>query len=497
MSDTKNPSVGDWQGVELLQSGPTGEVWKARSPQGWGLLKLAFSPEQRPNLIRELEVLRRLEHPQIAKLLLAADDGSWIVRSYIQGTDLRSWSRDRSVGDAVEVCAELAEVLAHLHERGVVHADLKPANVVLSATGLPHLIDLGSAFLAGDEATAGAFRGTLGHAAPEQLQGRAPSPSTDFYALACLLYEMLTGRKVFESADPAALAYLPLANLPAPPSLYRLDIEGALDETVLDLLVRDPERRPRDGFAIASSLRRSIYERGTSQLFGMTRARDSLRQLVALASRNQPGAAIVYGPVGSGRKSLVEEAVRCASREGLETLSIDSKDPKLPGDTSLDDPLRVLVGGLESQAVADLARQVLQDRLPFLLLLWCRRPMMELGSLGARHISPEPLEVRHVSQLLERHGQGVRRAAIVHRRARGLPGRVASQLLVPELRAEPLSELESNLLSATTGRDVPLPALASLLGLKEHALVDLAEPLVDRGLLQVAEGGQALRAVEV
>ena len=497
MSAGKNPKVGDWQGVDLLQSGPTGEVWKARSPNGWGLLKLAYSEEQRPVLTRELEVLRRLEHPQVAKLLLAADDGSWLVRSYIDGTDLRTWSRDRSVSDAVEVCAELSEVLAHLHERGVVHADLKPANVVLSATGLPHLIDLGSAFLTGDETLAGNFRGTLGHAAPEQLQGRTPSPQTDFYALACLLYEMLTGRKVFESGDPAALAYLPLANLPAPPSLYRLDIEGALDETILDLLVRNPESRPSDGFAIASNLRRALYERGTSQIFGMARAREALRQLVALASRNQPGAAIVYGPVGSGRRSLVAEAEREASREGLEILSIDPHTPKLPEGTSVDDPLRVLVGGLESQQVAELAREVLQDRLPFLLLLWCRRPMMELGSLGARHISPEPLEVRHVSQLLERHGQGVRRAAIVHRRARGLPGRVASQLLVPELRAEPLSELESNLLSATTGRDVPLPALASLLELQEHALVDLAEPLVDRGLLQVTENGAALRAVEV
>jgi len=490
------PTAGGWVGVELLETGPEGDVWLAKGPTGVGLLKLARTPESRAGLSRELEVLRRLEHPRVAKLLEADPAGAWLVRSFVDGEDLRTWSRDRPVAEAVEICADLAETLSHLHERGVIHADLKPANVVMDARGNPHLIDLGCAFLEGEEVQSGAFRGTLGFSAPEQLQGRLPLPQTDYYSLACLLYKLLTGRAPFVSSDPAALAYLPLANLPSPPSTYRLEVEAHLDNALLDLLAREPTRRPADGHDIAALLRRSLYERGLPQLLGQPRSRQHLRQLVALASKGKPGAAVIYGPDGSGRRSLIQEAIQVARREGLEHLEMEEDALELPEEVR-DGTFRLLVMPLAGRHTVEMAREVLQAGLCCLVLVWGRRPLMELGTLGARHISPEPLEVRHVARLLERHGQDPARAAVVHRRARGLPGRVQSQLMVPEIRSEPLTGPERQLVEATTGRPVPLPALAELLGLGHHALVDLAEPLVDRGLLQVTDGGRGLQSAKV
>jgi hypothetical protein len=162
-----------------------------------------------------------------------------------------------------------------------------------------------------------------------------------------------------------------------------------------------------------------------------------------------------------------------------------------------DGTMRLLVMPLAGRHTVEMAREVLQASLSCLVLVWGRRPLMELGTLGARHISPEPLEVRHVAKLLQRHGQDPARAAVVHRRARGLPGRVQSQLMVPEIRSEPLTLPERQLVDATTGRPVPLTALAELLDLGHHALVDLAEPLVDRGLLQVTDGGRGLQSTKV
>jgi serine/threonine protein kinase len=146
---------------------------------------------------------------------------------------------------AAAIGAQVAAVLVLAHERGIVHRDIKPQDVMLAGDGVAKVLDFGVAGLLDQHITStGMTVGTPGYMAPEQLHGLPATPRTDLYTLGCLLYEMLSGGPVFSAATAAGLMHQHLTQAPAP--LSRGDLHPWLAGLIWQLLEKDPARRPAD-----------------------------------------------------------------------------------------------------------------------------------------------------------------------------------------------------------------------------------------------------------
>ena len=202
---------------------------------------------------REGRTAARLSHPNIVQVYDAGEgelDGretSYIVMEYVPGGDLKELI-DRlgtlSGRDLTELSG-VAAGLAHAHERGVIHRDIKPHNVLLEENGRPKLADFGIA-RALDATTAtrtGSYLGTALYSSPEQLQGQTVTPKSDVYSLGVSLYHAATGRPPFVGS-PIEVANQHVSKEPDPPRELNGAISGSLQTLILDCLKKDPEARP-------------------------------------------------------------------------------------------------------------------------------------------------------------------------------------------------------------------------------------------------------------
>jgi serine/threonine-protein kinase len=162
--------------------------------------------------VQERNVLTSLRHPRIVGVRDLVVDGSdlALVMDLLPGPDLRGTLRENgplAPADAVGHCADIAEALAAAHEAGVVHRDVKPENVLLDAAGRARLTDFGIARLVDGPRAAGAARivGTPDYLAPEVVEGCPPTPAVDVYALATVLFELVTGWTPFGGGNPGAV----------------------------------------------------------------------------------------------------------------------------------------------------------------------------------------------------------------------------------------------------------------------------------------------------
>lgn len=198
---------------------------------------------------REREILRAIDSPHIVRCLGGRDD--YTILEYVDGADLGAVLASRMkrglqvpLAAAVTIADALARALTVLHQRGIVHRDVNPANVLLGRDGAVKLADLGVAHTDASKSIAG-IKGTLAYMAPEQLAGGATQPASDVYAAGLIAYEMLTG----VAARPAGMvgvAELLVARrgLPSAPSQVRPELPPALDQVVLGALAPDPGARP-------------------------------------------------------------------------------------------------------------------------------------------------------------------------------------------------------------------------------------------------------------
>jgi eukaryotic-like serine/threonine-protein kinase len=199
---------------------------------------------------REALAAARLHHPGIVAVYDAGDDGEgrYLVSELVRGRTLDVLERDGALSDrdVLRVGLGLAEALGHAHERGVIHRDVKPQNVIVpdDADGPAKLTDFGVAHLAGDEplTRTGDVVGTLAYMAPEQAAGERVDERADLYALALVLYEALAGANPVRGPSPAATARLVGSVLPALRSRRR-DLPGELCTALDRALAPDPEAR--------------------------------------------------------------------------------------------------------------------------------------------------------------------------------------------------------------------------------------------------------------
>ena len=213
---------------------------------------------------REGRTAARLSHPNIVQVYDAGEDAlegrevSYIVMEYVPGGDLRGLIDRRGALPEpmlARLGADVAAALAHAHERGIVHRDVKPQNVLLDERGNPKLTDFGiaRALDTTQELRVGSYLGTAAYSSPEQLQGHKVTPKSDVYSLGATLYHAATGGPPFAGA-PIEVANQQVLKRPDPPRERGASMGAGLETLVLDCLAKDPEGRP-DAVRVHEKLR--------------------------------------------------------------------------------------------------------------------------------------------------------------------------------------------------------------------------------------------------
>jgi serine/threonine-protein kinase len=223
---------------------------------------LAGEEAFRARFVREARLAGRLSHPNIVRVYDAgeADGRPFIVMEYVPGTSLADM-RSLPVAQVVDLGMQACAGLQHAHEAGLVHRDVKPANLLVRDDGVLKIADFGIARAA--ESTrhtqAGTLLGTAAYLAPEQIAGQDATPASDVYSLGAVLYELLTGRPPYSFASLGELAAKQSDGVIVPAGDLA-DVPRHVEAAVMHALARDPRFRPASAAELAQELAPSTTE---------------------------------------------------------------------------------------------------------------------------------------------------------------------------------------------------------------------------------------------
>jgi serine/threonine protein kinase len=253
-------SFAGYEVESVVGAGGIGILYRARQVRLDRLVALklvesdvARDPVIRERLRREARAVAALDHPNVVPLYEAGEEEGtvYIVTRWVEGTELGTLIQDQGPlepGRAARTAAQIAAALQVAHEHGLVHRDVKPSNVILTSEDHVYVTDFGLAKRAGTAAgltRADQMLGTVDYVAPEQIEGSEPDARGDVYALACVLFETLTGEAPFASQKGGMAKMWAHVNA-QPPSVRerRPDVPPALEDVIELGLSKAPEARP-------------------------------------------------------------------------------------------------------------------------------------------------------------------------------------------------------------------------------------------------------------
>jgi serine/threonine-protein kinase len=271
-------SIGRYRLRTRIASGGMGEVWAAYHA---GLKRDVAVKIMQPRLgedetavrrfEREVRAMAELTHPNTVRVFDygVTEAGVWyFAMELLEAQDVESVieaSGPFTIERAVRILCQAADALGEAHQRGIVHRDVKPANLLLVNAGrkdeFVKLIDFGIAKIDDDAGltSTGMVMGTPGYIAPEVANGQSASARADVFALGMTLYVMLTGAAPFEATTPMAILQRTVGEDAPPLRKARPDVPPALEAVVMQAISRDPLRRPRDAAALAEAVREAWY----------------------------------------------------------------------------------------------------------------------------------------------------------------------------------------------------------------------------------------------
>ncbi|WP_294754787.1 protein kinase, partial [uncultured Ruminococcus sp.] len=248
---------GRYEITELIGVGGMAEVYKGvdvidNKTVAIKILKKEYAENEEflRRFRNESKAIAVLSHPNIVKIYDVgfSEKIQYIVMEYIDGITLKEYIEEEKVltwKDTVHFVIQILRALQHAHDKGIVHRDIKPQNIMMFTDGTIKVMDFGIAKFAREEGKTATDQaiGSVHYISPEQASGSVTDAKSDIYSVGAMMYEMLTGRKPFDSDNPVAIAVMHMHDIPERPRAINPDIPDGLEEIVLRAMEKAPEDR--------------------------------------------------------------------------------------------------------------------------------------------------------------------------------------------------------------------------------------------------------------
>jgi tetratricopeptide (TPR) repeat protein len=337
--------LGGYRIVEPLGSGGTSVVYRAEHvrlerPAALKLLTPGFGEADfSDRFLRESQLAASLDHPSIVPVYDAGEENGllYIAMACVEGEDLKTLLAEEGrldVRRTLRILAQIGSALDAAHARGLVHRDVKPANILIADGDRAYLTDFGvvKELSANGTTRTGSFIGTIDYCAPEQIEGQEVDGRADVYALACVLYECLTGDPPFRR--PSEVAVLNAHLHTPPPKLSRAapELPAALEPVVSKALSKSPLDRYATCGELVAAARAAAAERRVHRL-------RLAASLALLALAGLIGAAIAFGAVLAFRDTPAPRTTTVVQPPppqppSLDTLLLQSRDGRTLNDAA-------------------------------------------------------------------------------------------------------------------------------------------------------------------
>ena len=261
-------TCGPYRVEELLGEGGMGLVYRATGPTGeivaLKLVKGEFAKDEvlRRRFDREARTAARVGHPNVVPVLDTGEHNGipYMAQQFIRGGSLEHRiKRDGTLGLALalDICTQVADGLDAMHAEGLIHRDVKPANILLDEEEKAYITDFG--LMKDREASVltrpGQALGSMDYMAPEQIRGEAVTAQSDVYALGCVMCECLSGKTPFADRQGMRILWAHLQEEPPDPLAGREDVPRDVSWAILRALEKEPEKRPETATAYAHMVR--------------------------------------------------------------------------------------------------------------------------------------------------------------------------------------------------------------------------------------------------
>ena len=264
-------TLGRYELLAELGKGAMGVVYRANDPLldrqvAIKTVSMSLDPQEMAEyegrFYQEAKAVGSLNHPNIVTVYDVGKSGNlaYMAMEFLQGEELRSLmatGQPLPIARAVDIAAQVAEGLAYAHQNGVVHRDVKPANIMLSVTGHCKITDFGIARMRSAEVKTqtGIVLGSPRYMSPEQVAGKRAEPRSDIFSLGVILYEMLTGKPPFTGEDVTSVMFQIMNLVPPPPSSINARVPEVLDFIVAKAIAKVLDDRYASAEELAKDLR--------------------------------------------------------------------------------------------------------------------------------------------------------------------------------------------------------------------------------------------------
>jgi len=259
--------------IEKIGAGGMGEVYTAEDTKLGRKVAMKFLPSHlvsnediKTRFVREAQTIAKLNHPNIVSIHDVSEFNGrpYYVMELVEGESLHNFVHEKPlpfdviVDYAIQICQGLGEA----HRAGIIHRDIKAANIIIDNKGRIRLLDFGLAAMAGDDrlTRTGSTLGTVSYMSPEQVSGREINHRSDLFSLGIVLYELIAGRTPFRRDSEGATLRAIMEDPPEPLTRFRADVPDRLQEIVMKLLEKDKEFRYQTSEGVIADLKRLIYD---------------------------------------------------------------------------------------------------------------------------------------------------------------------------------------------------------------------------------------------